>query len=77
MRPNPAMRGERASALLGSGSTGTDGDSTTADTGSDTSTDTGEAVDPVFPPGSDPFGVSYDEWGARWWEWAGSIPVAA
>src|SRR5262245_16638557 len=30
----------------------------------------------VFPPGSNPYGASYGEWSARWWQWAFSIPVA-
>jgi hypothetical protein len=29
----------------------------------------------VFPPDSDPYGVSYAEWTSRWWQWALSIPV--
>ena len=29
----------------------------------------------VYPPGSRPFGLSYGEWSARWWQWAYSMPV--
>ncbi len=28
----------------------------------------------VAPPDSHPYGLSYGEWGARWWQWAYSIP---
>ena len=28
----------------------------------------------VFPVGSHPFGASYAEWSARWWQWAFSTP---
>lgn len=30
----------------------------------------------TFLPGSSPFGVSYKEWSARWWQWGLSIPTA-
>jgi hypothetical protein len=30
----------------------------------------------VFPLDSNPYGNSYGEWSARWWQWALSIPVA-
>ena len=30
----------------------------------------------VFPLNSQPFGNTYNEWSARWWQWALSIPVA-
>lgn len=29
----------------------------------------------VYPPGSNPLGVSYGEWTARWWQWLLSIPA--
>ena len=29
----------------------------------------------VFSPDSDPFGMSYAEWTAKWWQWLLSIPV--
>jgi hypothetical protein len=29
----------------------------------------------VFPPGSKPYGLSYNQWGARWLQWALAIPV--
>jgi hypothetical protein len=29
----------------------------------------------VFSPDSDPYGVSYAEWTAKWWQWILSIPV--
>ena len=28
----------------------------------------------VFPPDSKPFGLTYGEWSAKWWQWALSIP---
>ena len=28
----------------------------------------------VYPPGSKPYGLSYGEWSARWWQWVLSIP---
>jgi hypothetical protein len=30
----------------------------------------------VFPPQSVPYGKSYGEWAAAWWQWAYSIPAA-
>jgi hypothetical protein len=30
----------------------------------------------VFPPQSHPFGQSYSQWAAAWWQWAYSIPTA-
>lgn len=30
----------------------------------------------VFLPGSSPYGVSYKEWSARWWQWGLSIPTS-
>jgi hypothetical protein len=30
----------------------------------------------VFPPGFNPYGNTYGEWSARWWQWALSIPAA-
>jgi len=29
----------------------------------------------VYPPGSKPFGLTYGEWTARWWQWLFSIPT--
>jgi hypothetical protein len=29
----------------------------------------------VFSPDSNPYGLSYTEWTAKWWQWALSIPV--
>jgi hypothetical protein len=29
----------------------------------------------VYPPGSKPFGLTYGEWSAKWWQWAMSIPI--
>jgi|GEM_PF-270595 len=29
----------------------------------------------ILPPQSHPFGASYGEWSARWWQWAYSLPV--
>jgi hypothetical protein len=28
----------------------------------------------TFPPGTDPYGVSYGEWSAEWWKWLNSSP---
>ena len=30
----------------------------------------------VLPPNSNPYGMSYAEWGGKWWQWALSIPNA-
>lgn len=30
----------------------------------------------VYPPDSEPYGLEYGEWSARWWQWILSIPVA-
>jgi hypothetical protein len=30
----------------------------------------------VFPPNSNPYGNTYGEWSARWWQWTFSIPAA-
>jgi len=30
----------------------------------------------VFPPDSRPFGLTYGQWSASWWEWALSIPAS-
>jgi hypothetical protein len=38
--------------------------------------DVGTNPNPVIlPVGSNPYGLSYGEWGARWWQWAFSFPV--
>lgn len=29
----------------------------------------------VYPPGSKPYGLTYGEWSAKWWQWALSIPT--
>ena len=29
----------------------------------------------VFPPNSNPYGRTYGEWSAAWWQWAYSLPV--
>jgi hypothetical protein len=29
----------------------------------------------VFPPDSQPYGLTYGEWTAKWWQWAESIPT--
>ena len=29
----------------------------------------------VVPPGEEPLGTSYAEWGARWWQWFHSVPA--
>lgn len=31
----------------------------------------------VFPPQAHPYGASYGEWSARWWQWAFSLPESA
>ncbi|MGA7369292.1 MAG: hypothetical protein WBX01_09190 [Nitrososphaeraceae archaeon] len=28
----------------------------------------------TYPPGSEPYGLSYGEWSAEWWKWLDSIP---
>src|SRR5262245_11884284 len=28
----------------------------------------------VLPPQSNPYGASYGEWSAKWWQWAFSMP---
>ena len=33
-----------------------------------------QAQPEVFPPGSKPYGLSYGDWSAKWWQWLGSIP---
>jgi hypothetical protein len=30
----------------------------------------------IFPPDSQPYGLTYGEWTAKWWQWAHSIPTA-
>jgi len=30
----------------------------------------------VHPPSSSPYGLTYSEWGARWWQWVLQIPAA-
>ena len=30
----------------------------------------------VFPSDSNPYGNTYGEWSARWWQWALAIPAA-
>ena len=29
----------------------------------------------IFPPDSQPYGLTYGEWTAKWWQWADSIPT--
>jgi hypothetical protein len=29
----------------------------------------------IYRPTSKPFGLSYDEWSAKWWQWVYSIPL--
>jgi hypothetical protein len=29
----------------------------------------------IFPPDSQPYGLNYGEWTAKWWQWAHSIPT--
>jgi hypothetical protein len=39
-----------------------------------------EAANPnrlAFPPRSHPYGKSYGNWGAAWWNWAGDFPLSA
>jgi hypothetical protein len=31
----------------------------------------------VFPPDSEPYGMTYGEWTAKWWQWVFSMPEAA
>jgi hypothetical protein len=35
-----------------------------------------DATTLVAPPGSDPLGVSYSDWGDQWWEWIATAPAA-
>jgi hypothetical protein len=37
----------------------------------------GEGNESVFPPNSKPYGKSYGEWSARFWQWAFSLPTTA
>ncbi len=37
----------------------------------------GKSNPKVLPPQSRPFGLSYGEWSAAWWQWAFSLPVDA
>src|SRR5215213_9512026 len=30
----------------------------------------------VFPPDAKPYGLTYGEWTAKWWQWAYSMPEA-
>ena len=50
-------------------------DESMAPEGSAATTPAGSATT-VVPPGGDPLGVPYGEWGARWWEWLAGIPAA-
>ncbi len=36
-----------------------------------------EKLPTVLPVGANPFGASYAEWSARWWQWALSLPADA
>src|SRR5262245_36308823 len=29
----------------------------------------------IIPPGARPYGKTYGEWGARWWQWLLAIPA--
>jgi hypothetical protein len=31
-------------------------------------------ISPIFPPDSKPYGQTYGEWSAKWWQWVLSIP---
>ena len=37
----------------------------------------GSTNHPVLPPGASPYGSTYAEWSARWWQWALAIPAAS
>jgi hypothetical protein len=37
---------------------------------------TGNPNPQVLPPASHPYGQTYGEWGAAWWQWALAIPMA-
>jgi hypothetical protein len=40
--------------------------------------DGGDCKDsPIFPPDSNPYGASYGEWLARWWQWTFAFPADA
>lgn len=33
-----------------------------------------EAIEPrIYPPDSEPYGLTYADWSARWWQWVSSI----
>jgi hypothetical protein len=36
----------------------------------------GSGILGVFPPDSKPYGLTYGEWTAKWWQWAFSMPEA-
>jgi hypothetical protein len=36
--------------------------------------DTRDADLKIFPPDSKPYGLTYEEWTAKWWQWAYSMP---
>ncbi len=38
-------------------------------------TNTGSRNPAIFPPDSQPYGLTYGEWTAKWWQWAHSIPT--
>ena len=37
--------------------------------------DTNSSNPSIFPPDSQPYGLTYGEWTAKWWQWAESIPT--
>jgi hypothetical protein len=35
-----------------------------------------EAIEPrIYPPDSEPYGLTYADWSAKWWQWLLSMPV--
>jgi hypothetical protein len=38
--------------------------------------DTGNGSQGIFPPDSRPYGLTYGEWTAKWWQWAYLMPEA-
>src|SRR5215210_2863050 len=43
--------------------------------GAETTSLADSALAKIIPPGSVPFGRTYAEWQAAWWQWCTSIPV--
>jgi hypothetical protein len=35
----------------------------------------GSGISQLYPTNSKPYGLTYGEWSAKWWQWAMSIPT--